>query len=221
MTCNRCGQTHDPTKCTGHVDTDAGGNQVPLRPCRAWPVKGATVCVKHGAGAPQVAAAANRRLAGIKLRAEAARDISRLGVTIDLDDGEAVRAMRDEAAGNVVAYRNLIQRLHLGESSGFNDDEHRGESGIYTAMYHQTGVPTGEAKPHILIVMYDAERDRLAKLDEVCVKLGLEGRRVALEEDRSAMFVRALERVLSRYGIDPTVIDVRSSLADELEAVNV
>lgn len=67
--CGRCGQTHDPRKCTGHVDEEDGS----LRPCLAFPVRGATVCVKHGGGAPQVKAAAARREQATKAEAAARR----------------------------------------------------------------------------------------------------------------------------------------------------
>jgi hypothetical protein len=51
--CAKCGQTHDPEKCTGH---NAQG-----LPCGKAPMKGGTVCRTHGGSAPQVRAAAERR----------------------------------------------------------------------------------------------------------------------------------------------------------------
>jgi hypothetical protein len=118
----------------------------------------------HGGKAPQVVFAAERRL----LRAEALAEAGTLGCSIDVDDGEALVAMRSEAAANVVVYRHLVADL---------DQDH-----LYGALYHKDGGATGEAKPHVLVVMYDAERDRVAKLDEVCVKLGLAERREAREQ---------------------------------------
>lgn len=52
-TCPRCGQEHDPAKCTGH--NSAG------HPCGKRPIKGGTVCATHGGSAPQVRAAAEQR----------------------------------------------------------------------------------------------------------------------------------------------------------------
>jgi ATP phosphoribosyltransferase regulatory subunit HisZ len=52
-TCPRCGQEHDPQKCTGH--TSAGN------PCKNRPIRGGTVCSTHGGSAPQVRAKAIER----------------------------------------------------------------------------------------------------------------------------------------------------------------
>lgn len=41
-------------RCTAHTTTG--------RPCRRWPIRGGTVCPSHGGAAPQVRAAATRRL---------------------------------------------------------------------------------------------------------------------------------------------------------------
>lgn len=51
---------HDPKKCPKHK-TDGS-------PCGRYPVKGSTVCPTHGGKAPQVKAAADRRIAEEKLR---------------------------------------------------------------------------------------------------------------------------------------------------------
>ena len=48
--------TTDPRKCAGRVRSEN------LRPCRRWAIRGGTVCPKHGGSAPQVKAAARRRV---------------------------------------------------------------------------------------------------------------------------------------------------------------
>lgn len=121
-------------------------------------------CYLHGAKAPQVVAANLRRLQA----REATEELARLGYAIETTPVEALEAMLYEAAANVAVLRELV-----------NDLDH---DRLYGQMFHQTGSPTGEAKPHVLVVMYDAERDRLAKLSEVCFKLGLDERKVRIAE---------------------------------------
>src|SRR4051812_34966234 len=62
-TCERCGQQHP--KCAGHSKRTG-------KPCGKSPIIGGTVCATHGGSAPQVRAAATRRLAAAKLEREAA-----------------------------------------------------------------------------------------------------------------------------------------------------
>lgn len=134
------------------------------RRCARWAVPGSTVCRTHGGAAPQVIAAAKRRL----LAVEAGAELARLGVAIETTPVEALEAMLYEAAGNVAVLRMMVAEL--------------GQHHLYGDLYHQSGSPTGEAKPHVLVVMYNEERDRLAKLAEACAKLGLDERKVRIAE---------------------------------------
>jgi hypothetical protein len=165
--------------------------------------------VSHGGRAPQVKAKAAGRVVEMKLRAEVALDLNRLGVSIGVEDGEAIRAMRDEAAGNVAVLRRLIQRLGL-EVTGLVWNEAILDfvpcevEGIAVRTYHQSGIATGEAKQHILIVMYNEERDRLAKLDEVCVKLNLRERSVVVDEAQVAILGAAFLAMLAHVELGLT-----------------
>lgn len=215
MICSRCGQTHDPKRCTGHVDRPDEGT---LRPCGNWPVKGVKVCWKHGGNAPQVRAAGQRRLRA----AEAWDDVARLGLAIAVDDGDALVAMRDEAAGNVAVLRVMVQQLKDPDKVLIDPDEFldtlQGERAqtLYVRLFHQTGKPTGEAKPHVLVAMYNDERDRLAKLDEICVKLGLEARRVRVEEATVTLVAGVMDAVLVKVLPADLAGLVRGEMAEEL-----
>src|SRR4051812_45676046 len=81
------------------------------KPCKNWAVHGATVCKSHGGRAPQVIAAARRRLA----LGEAITELDRLGRVVDVDPAEAMLDMVREAAANVAVYRHLVQRLRVNE----------------------------------------------------------------------------------------------------------
>src|SRR5690242_5087923 len=80
-------------KCTGRA---AGGT----RPCGNWPIAGAKVCRKHGGAAPQVKAAAVRRVA----EADVQRGLARLDVQPVGDPFEQLSAL----AGQVVAWKDAL-----------------------------------------------------------------------------------------------------------------
>lgn len=166
----------DPTRC------QATSKSTQLQ-CRRLPIPGGTVCRTHGGAAPQVIEAARRRL----LAAEANDQLARLGVIIETTPIEALEAMLWEAAGNVAVLRSMIADLEKGE--------------LYGHLYHHTGEPTGEAKPHVLVVMYNAERDRLHKLAEACAKLGLDERRVRLAEAQVAKIIDAAVAATADVGM--------------------
>lgn len=179
------------------------------------------MCRWHGGGARQVKAAALRRLQA----AEAWDDVARLGLAIQVDDGAALVAMRDEAAGNVAVLRAMVNQLTDPEAALVDPDEFlevlQGERArtLYVKMYHQTGKPTGEAKPHVLVQMYNEERDRLAKLDEICVKLGLEARKVQVEEATATLFASVIDKVLVKALPADLAALVRAQMSEALLAL--
>lgn len=62
---------------------------------------------------------------------------------------------------------------------------------------------TGEARPHVIVTMYDAERDRHAKLTSEAIKLGLEERRVRLAERDAIELADAYSKSLDDAGLSP------------------
>lgn len=150
--------------------------------CKRQAIAGGTVCRTHGGKAPQVAEAARRRL----MAAEAGEQLARLGVTIETTPVEVLEAMLYEAAGNVTVLRHLAADLGLD---------------VYGDLYHENGSPSGRALPHVLVVMYNDERDRLAKLAEACFKLGLDERRVRLAEAQVERFLTAVTAAVTDAGL--------------------
>jgi hypothetical protein len=220
--CGECGQPHP--RCNGHrklrnAEQEAerarrfGGRPnfeprppvLTLQPCMRQPKKGNPVCYLCGASAPQIAAAGQARQDTIRLHA-------RLGVAVQVDDGESIQAMRNEAAANVAVLRQRVHQLTL-------DATTETVAGIYGYTYHVSGKATGEAKPHILVVMYWEACDRLAKLDEMCIKLGLRKREVELAEGTGAQIAAVMEAVLRRAGLDPKAVEVRSWVHSEIQAL--
>lgn len=195
---------------------------------------GATVCRFHGGRAPQTIAAVKRR----QLAAEALSDLARMGVAVECTPIEALEAMLHEAAGNVVVLRELVAQLPLQGAVVRIDDvdtelepQPRGGAlkrlhapaavvvGVETGIYGRTKPDTLEAKPHVLVVMYGAERDRLARLAKDCADLGIDERRVKLAEADARRMYDAVTGALDAAALSrPQQEAFRTALASRLRS---
>ncbi len=186
-----------PVKCKA--------NRSDGQPCAAWPIKGAEVCRVHGGRAPQVRAAARRRLAF----GEAEAELGRLGVPIEVDPAEAMLQMVWEAAGNVAVLRGWIQRLRQADQliEGYDEDDIMESLASIgqgkTVARSQRGVIAGridpanwKAAPHVLVTMYNEERERLVKWAKACRDAGVEEHRVRLAERQGEMLAEVLRHLL-------------------------
>jgi hypothetical protein len=152
-------------------------------PCNNYPVKGANVCRMHGGATRQTKALARRRLAMEAAKKEAAR----LGGSRDVDPLDVLLEQVREAAANVSVYRLAIDHLDV-------------EVGPLDSAVAQRGIITEGAvvdpQVHILVQMYDAERDRLVKYAKLCVDAGVDERRVRVTEQQASRLGQALGRAL-------------------------
>lgn len=216
--CERKGLVHEkngkPT-CHGHRKSDG-------QCCGNFPINGSTVCRKHGGAAGQVKRKAAEVVQAEVLRAEALR----IGIPIDVEHGEAMVALVREAAGNVEFYRQLVQELqiHPDEDEFSVDDEgkpvyKRGASGIYGRTYHVSGIPTGDAKPNILLVLYNEERDRLSSYCQAALKAGIDERRIRLAESTARELFEGVGKAMKKANLTPEQAEVfRVELAAHLRA---
>lgn len=225
-----CGHEHDPRRCTGHVDEPNGT----VRPCKQFPIRGGAVCRDHGGAAGHVRAAAARRLA----LGEAMGELERLGVPIDVEPADAMLEMVREAAGNVAFLRRRIQELDqlLGGPEG---NEIIAVLGGAAKDAGPLEIPAGppaiaarvdprnfRAERHVLVAMYDDERERLVRWAKACRDAGVDERRVQLAEDQgrqlAAVLRGTLEAVLALVVglVDPAVAAVvRERWAAEVPAI--
>jgi hypothetical protein len=133
----------------------------------------------------------------------AARELRRLGVPVDdADPSEQLLEMVRESAGNVACLRDLVSQLGL-EVSGLRYDVDSGHmieitetDGIAGKTYHQSGIATGEAKPNVLVVMYDAERERLVRFSKAAIDCGLAERVVRVQEQTAEMVAKVMMALL-------------------------
>lgn len=160
-------------------------------------------CKNHGGSTPNHKRAAQKEIAR--------RECATLGLAVEIDPGEALIQELWETAGNVAFYRELVQQLPMHpEPDAYVDGEggghwKRGDAGVYGRSYHVSGIPTGEAKPHVLVALYNEERKHLAAVAAAALKAGVDQRRVELEQQRGALIADVFRRVFAdpELGLEP------------------
>jgi hypothetical protein len=79
----------------------------------------------------------------------------------------------------------------------------------------------GREDASALLLAYERSLDRSEKILVDLSKLGLEERRTRVTERQHRLMVQVIERVLAQTGLDPKVIEVRSRVAEAIEALEV
>lgn len=209
--CERCGVVHDPARCNAHAKSTA-------RQCGRRPTAGATVCAVHGARAPQVRAAAARTVA-LDKAVRALKLGNRLGA---VDPAEAMLDQVREAAANVELYRHLVGTLNAptvdpdgGVLEGgdgeppYMDDIDRSDLG--GSIAGRVDPANWKAAPHVWVVMYNDERERLVRFSKMCRDAGVEEHRVATAERMATQLVDVQTAILAAV-----LADIRSAIAQAL-----
>jgi hypothetical protein len=159
----------------------------------------------------------------------ARRECDRLGIQIEIDPGEALMQELWETAGNVAFYRAQVQALPTHPAPDvfvpaveMDDGEisqahwERGEPGVYGRSYHVSGVPTGEAKPHVLVALYNDERKHLADVASAALRAGVEERRVRMAENDATQILGAQVQALVAMGLGDRLEEFRRAFVDAL-----
>jgi hypothetical protein len=178
--------------------------------------KGTGRCSRHGGNTKSHVKAAEVELARI--------ECATLGIPVAIHPAEALLAEVFEAQGNVVFYRRLIQELPthpepdvyvVAEENGEGHWE-RGAIGVYGRTYHVSGVPTGEAKEHILVRLYNEERKRRREAAEGALKAGVEERRIQIAEADAERIMDAQVQALLAMGLTDRLEEFRANFASHL-----
>lgn len=166
--------------------------------CRRRPISGGTVCYIHGGRAPQVKAAAARRLALGRLTAELEQAGRIGGGTVEVEPADAMLAMVHECAWNVAVLRDLVAQLDARVAAfTLNDDGDRPVGfGAIAGLLGSTSKAL-EAAPNVLVGMYDQERDRLVKYAKMCRDAGVDERMVAVTETQAQTLAAVLEAAMT------------------------
>lgn len=133
---------------------------------------------------------------------EAMAELNRLGRVVDVDPAEAMLDMVRESAANVVVLRRLVQRLddRLDPGTGaLEDDSEDGlsiedidRSELGTSIAGRVDPGNWKAAPHVFVVMYNDERERLVRFSKMCRDAGVEEHRVALAEQLAGQLAEVL-----------------------------
>lgn len=191
-------------KCQSHARIrDDDGKAIGFRPCKNSPRAGGTVCNSHGARAPQVANAAAQTVAMDK----AVREL-RLGGRVVIDPAEAMLESVYESQANVNILKYQVTQLlpsvgpGAGELEGddgepYMDDIDRSELG--STIAGRVDPANWKAAPHVLVVMYNDERERLMRFSKMCRDTGVEEHRVQLAERMATQLIDVNTTVLEGF----------------------
>lgn len=173
-TCERCGQPHR----TRHGGQACVSHKKSGVACTNAPRLGGTVCNSHGGKAPQVVAANARNLA----RKEALKRLEDVGVVAINDPADAYA----DLAAEIVAWKGQIAQMvnELNDNYRFTDDK---------------GAEHLDAR----VALFERAMDRCQKVLKDWLVMGLEERRVRLEEIRVVRVGVLMDAWASAHGIDP------------------
>jgi hypothetical protein len=158
----------------------------------------------HGGAAKQVRAAGRRNVALAAIKEQ----LTSLGGSIDVDPAEAMLAMVREAAWNVAYLRELVSALRGGvdDAEGqyvLNADGvaelHPSYVGAQIAV--RLAPDDWRADPHVLVKMYNDERDRLVKFAKLCRDAGVQERQVQIAEEQGRWLATVLDLVLDQLNL--------------------
>lgn len=216
------GDDLDPRFCNA-VKRDGSGERCKQPAGHGIPGTRTGRCSRHGgATASHVKAAST---------AMARQACASLGVPIATHPAEALLREVCETAGNVEFYRSLVAELpthpipavkHTVEG-GPDDGDVRWEParpGVYAPTYHVSGIPTGEAKPHVLVALYNDERKHLLAVTTAALKAGVEARRVQLAEQEAGLIAEGFRAFAVACGLDPAAPKVREAFRAQLTLIS-
>jgi hypothetical protein len=157
----------DPTKCRARRSDG--------KPCGRFSTRGADVCRSHGAGAPQVRAAAAERVLDGKVR----ETLARLGV------GEVSDPLTTLArlAAEVLAWKDATAAL-VNELRELRYEDSKGGEQLRSE-----------------VLLWERALDRATQVLVAMARLRLDERLVAVNEQVAAMIVRAVDAGLTAAGV--------------------
>ena len=199
----------DQMRCSAMTKASGGTER-----CTQPRIHGTTVCRMHGGAARQV----RRRAAANVARDRALAEARRLGGSLDVDPHEVLLAQVREAAANVEVLRGYVAGLAV----DLADD------GTAIAVPEQRiewdkGGTHVDAKVHVLVAMYNDERDRLVRFSKLAIDAGVAERQVRVAEQQAQRLGQAFSRALDAAAEHLTPAGreaVRVALAAELRRLD-
>lgn len=225
----------DPRFAAGQVVNGkliCGAKNKKTDPCGLSPVPGATRCGRHGGKAPQVQAAAARRVAEADAKEQMVKAVRTLGLPIDIDPGKALLDEIHWTAGHVAWLRDKVQELEtVGNLTRGTEDkvtwskdgdeefnagsDESSNPNAHSLVWGQTeyrdktgGDDAGQtvveqAGINIWYQLYLKEREHLAKVCSLALRAGIEERKVKLAESQGLLVADVIRRILGALGLTP------------------
>ena len=178
-------------------------------PCKAYAMKGQTVCSAHGGRSPQARAAGERRVA----EERAAKVAARLAQPVDTDPARALLDLVSSAAGEVAYWRARVDEIQ-------DRDEKRLTSGLtkITEGKDRGGVTTLRTVETVAAIeyrMWVGAQERLARYATAALRAGVEERRVRIAEDLGSHMVGLIRRILDRLDLQAWQEELASTVVPE------
>lgn len=175
--------------------------------CRKAPVKGATVCAVHGGSAPQVQAAAARRVA----TAEAVALAHELGLPIQTTPERALLDALNQSAGVAAFYGGKVQQIVEGNPRDLVWGHTRTKTGGDDAG------ATYEAKPSVWLQLWNEERDRIIRISTAALRLEITEKQQLIAAEQARTFHAVVMATFAELGLTADQIQAgRDILADRL-----
>lgn len=171
--------------------------------CGRSAAPGAVVCVKHGARAPQVKAAADRRVAEAEARRTIETAIARmprqtLGVPVPVDPAEALLGSLYRLAAWAGVLHGLLSDVDADQLTQYGAVGR--EQSVYVRMY------------------LDVER-QLAAAATACLRADIDRRQVELAEAQGRLLAEAFRSFALALDLDPAEDRVRTAMRASLMLV--
>lgn len=178
--------TGKPTQCAAHARSG--------RQCRQPAIPGGTVCHYHGGSAPQVRAAAARRIeADIAANVLADGLAQAYGEQVpDIDPAEAMLRAVSWKFAEVCALRAMVSQLSQNDRVWGTTREKTGGEDAGT---------TEEAKPSVWWQMLRTAEDQLIKFAAAARAAGCDERRVQIAEQQGDQLVVVIRTVIDRLDL--------------------
>ena len=195
-------RTHAPIdrmpRCTA---TTSQGNR-----CKSPAMRGQQVCRMHGGMAPQNLAAAERRIAELKVRAE----LERVGIPVPTDSLAALMDALARAAGSV-AY--ITQELHRRQGIAEDADKHG------AMVLTQEGQHSPEVAA--LMRLYLEVLDKQARYAKMALDAGVDERMIRVAEGQGRMLVEAMDLTFTELALTAEqTTEGRALVAKHLRILN-
>lgn len=212
--CIECEQPHITHRggqsCMGHVrfnrDPESPDYRARLpkpRACGQYPVKGLDRCHMHGAGNPRAAEAGRRKVREAKMK----KLMLTLGEPVEgVDPGEVITERIAARLGHVRWLLARVQALEPDALTWGRTKQVEGDVVVGngpSASLDRASTSTDEAKPNVWYALYIDASDKLEHLCIEAIRVGLDERRVRIDERMADMWVGVIDGMLRELGHDP------------------